>query len=234
MGDIVKWTKKPDNPNSRKDTTRWCEFHMDIGHTTEECMGLRREVAYLLKKEYLKDLMPSKNREDDGARKNPERQQRGLPPAPPIYEGIPDLHHDSLVITMQIGTARVLRILVDGCSPVNLIMLDVHKVMKIDESQIIKKYNVLVGFSGETKNIMGEIHLPTYVEGVSSYKRFGVLDCLSSYNAILGRPWIHNDLKAYLTTPPLLAKPNNGEPLTVYLSVTETAVSGVLTKEIDG
>ncbi|XP_074300432.1 uncharacterized protein LOC141631693 [Silene latifolia] len=64
--------------------------------------------------------------------------------------------------------------------------------MKIDESQILKKSNVLVGYSGETKNTLGEIYLPPYVEGVSSCERFGVLDCLSSYNAILGRPWIHN------------------------------------------
>ncbi|XP_074300251.1 uncharacterized protein LOC141631485 [Silene latifolia] len=103
-----------------------------------------------------------------------------------------DIHHDSLVITMQIGTVRVLRILVDGGSSVNLIMLDILKAMKIDEKQIIKKPNVLVGFSGETKNTLGEIYLPSYVEGVSSYERFGVLDCHSSYNAILGRPCIHN------------------------------------------
>ncbi|XP_074314018.1 uncharacterized protein LOC141649223 [Silene latifolia] len=50
MGDIVKWPKKTDNPNSRKDTTRCCEFHMDIEHTTEGSLGLRREVACLLKK----------------------------------------------------------------------------------------------------------------------------------------------------------------------------------------
>ncbi|XP_074265833.1 uncharacterized protein LOC141588284 [Silene latifolia] len=31
------------------------------------------------------------------------------------------------------------------------------------------------------------------------------------------------ELKTYLATPPLLAKPNKGEPLTVYLSVIETA-----------
>ncbi|XP_074271367.1 uncharacterized protein LOC141595300 [Silene latifolia] len=64
--------------------------------------------------------------------------------------------------------------------------------MNIGEEQITKKSSVLVGFSGETRSTLGEIHLPTYVEGVSSYKKFGVLDCLSSYNAILGRPWIHN------------------------------------------
>ncbi|XP_074283532.1 uncharacterized protein LOC141608079 [Silene latifolia] len=106
--------------------------------------------------------------------------------------GISDLHHDGLVITMQISTARVLRILVDGGSSVNLIMLDVLKAMNIDEDQIIKKSNVLVGFNGETRNTLGEIYLLTCVEGVSSYERFRVLDCLSSYNAILGRPWIHN------------------------------------------
>ncbi|XP_074301619.1 uncharacterized protein LOC141633021 [Silene latifolia] len=109
--------------------------------------------------------------------------------------GISDIHHDGLVITMQIGTVRVVRILVDGGSSVNLIMNNVLKPIKIDENQIkkiIKKSNVLIGFSGETKNTVGEIYLPTYLQGVSSYERFGVLDCLSSYNAILSRPWIHN------------------------------------------
>ncbi|XP_074289011.1 uncharacterized protein LOC141614154 [Silene latifolia] len=48
------------------------------------------------------------------------------------------------------------------------------------------------GFSSETKNTFEEIYLPTYVEGVASYERFGVLDCISSYNVILGRPLIHN------------------------------------------
>ncbi|XP_074290386.1 uncharacterized protein LOC141617112 [Silene latifolia] len=107
-------------------------------------------------------------------------------------EGIPDIHHDGLVITMQIGIARVLRILVDGGSSVNLTMLDVLKAMKINKDQIIKKSNDLVGFSGETKKTLREIYLPTYVEGISLYERFGVLDCLSSYNAILSKPWIHN------------------------------------------
>ncbi|XP_074299101.1 uncharacterized protein LOC141630129 [Silene latifolia] len=106
--------------------------------------------------------------------------------------GIPDLHHDGLVISMQIGTANVRRILIDGGSSMNLILLDVLKAMKIKEGQITKKSSVLVGFNGETRNTLGEIYLPTYAKGVASYKRFGVLDCLSSYNVILGRPWIHN------------------------------------------
>ncbi|XP_074336902.1 uncharacterized protein LOC141674076 [Apium graveolens] len=43
-----------------------------------------------------------------------------------------------------------------------------------------------------------------------------------------------SDLKTYLTTPPLLSKPLQGEDLYVYLSVTHHAVSGVLVKEHEG
>ncbi|XP_074282733.1 uncharacterized protein LOC141607275 [Silene latifolia] len=121
----------------------------------------------------------------------PERSEVNVAQECKDLQGVPDLHHDSLVITMQIGTAKVSRILIDGGSSIKLVMLDVLKAMKIDEEKINKKSSVLVGFSGETKNTLGEINLPTYVE-IASYERFGVMNYLSSYNVILGRPWIHN------------------------------------------
>ncbi|XP_074293006.1 uncharacterized protein LOC141619888 [Silene latifolia] len=240
MGPVVRWPRKSDNPNLRKDHTKWCEFDMDIGNTTEDYFTLRKEVAYLLKVGYLKDLIKARGRNEDPGKVNPEQKQKcNIPPPPPIYKvkfinggseicgltssaaktiaktpqtkspckpsnippitfgdcdlvGILDLHHDGLVISMQVGTANVRRILVDRGSSVNLIMLDILKAMKISEDQITKKSSVLVGFSGETKNSLGEIYLPTYAESVASYERFGVLDCLSSYSVILGRPWIHN------------------------------------------
>ncbi|XP_074315147.1 uncharacterized protein LOC141651327 [Silene latifolia] len=182
---------------------------MDIGHTTDDYFTLRKEVAYLLKSGYLKDLIRTKGRNGDQSKKNQEQKQdRNLPPPPPIYEvkfisggseicgltssaakkiarmprttspckpdhvpsitfsdcdlvGIPNVHHDGMVISMQIGTAIVRRILGSVEKP-------------------------------ESRSTLGEIHLPTYAEGVSSDEKFGVLDCLSSYNAILGRQWIHN------------------------------------------
>ncbi|XP_074297654.1 uncharacterized protein LOC141628402 [Silene latifolia] len=42
------------------------------------------------------------------------------------------------------------------------------------------------------------------------------------------------ELKRYLNTPPLLSKPEPGEPLFLYLSVTEAAVSVVLVREQEG
>ncbi|XP_074326642.1 uncharacterized protein LOC141664582 [Apium graveolens] len=43
-----------------------------------------------------------------------------------------------------------------------------------------------------------------------------------------------DDLKTYLTTPPLLSKPSQGEDLYVYLSTTDHALSVVLVKEHEG
>ncbi|XP_074291937.1 uncharacterized protein LOC141618756 [Silene latifolia] len=240
MGSTVRWPRKVENPNPRRDHSKCCEFHMDVGYTTKDCFTLRKEVAYMVKVGYLKDLIKSKGKNKDQSKGSQEqKQERNFPPPPPLYEvkfinggseicalassvakkiartpyikspckpghipsitfgdcdlvGIPDLHLDGLVIFIQIGTATVRRILVDEGSSVNLIMLDVLKAMKISEYQITKKSSVLVGFSGETRSTLGEIYLPAYAEGIASYKRFGVLDCLSSYNAIQGRPWIHN------------------------------------------
>ncbi|XP_074300054.1 uncharacterized protein LOC141631256 [Silene latifolia] len=190
LGDTVRWPKKLDNP--RKDPSRWCDFYQDIGHTTEECIQLRKQVAFLLKKGYLKDLIQQPRGKDEGSAKRDPGNSRDPPPPPPIYEfkfinegskicgltssaakrvaresklqspfrskslpavtfndsnlqGVPDLHHDSLVITIQIGTTKVSRILIDGGSSINLVMLDVLKAMKIDEEKITKKSSVLVG-----------------------------------------------------------------------------------------
>lgn len=58
---------------------------------------------------------------------------------------------------------------------------------------------VLVGFSGEVKHTLGEIELPVWAEEVNKYTRFCVLEGPSSFNAILGRPWLH-EMKAVPST----------------------------------
>ena len=75
-------------------------------------------------------------------------------------------HHDSLVIKIQVGTSNVGRVLVDGGSSVNIIMIDTLRKMGIKDDQVITKSNVLVGFSGEIKHTIGKIELPTYADGV--------------------------------------------------------------------
>ncbi|XP_021726860.1 uncharacterized protein LOC110694008 [Chenopodium quinoa] len=108
-------------------------------------------------------------------------------------------HHVGLVILLPVGNCMIKRILIDNGSSTNIIMLDSLKHINIDEKNIINKSTMLVGFSGETKKTSGEITLATYAKGVNLQVKFLVIDTLSSYNMILGRPWVH-EMKAIPST----------------------------------
>ena len=49
----------------------------------------------------------------------------------------------------------------------------------------------IIGFSGEVKQTAGEVTLLVYAEWINMSTKFLVFDYESSYNMILGRPWIH-------------------------------------------
>ncbi|XP_056694978.1 uncharacterized protein [Spinacia oleracea] len=55
-------TMKFSKTDSKKDPSKWCDFHADIGHTTNECVAMRREFVYLLNNGHLKDVMSNKAR----------------------------------------------------------------------------------------------------------------------------------------------------------------------------
>ncbi|XP_074298457.1 uncharacterized protein LOC141629338 [Silene latifolia] len=100
-------------------------------------------------------------------------------------------HHDALTITLSIGNCTVKKVLVDiGCS-VNLIMFETVKIMGFNKENLVRKSVPLVGFSGETAHSLGEITIPTYIKGVNKLVRYLVIEGPTTYNFILGRPWLH-------------------------------------------
>ncbi|XP_074282564.1 uncharacterized protein LOC141607106 [Silene latifolia] len=108
-------------------------------------------------------------------------------------------HDDALTITLSIGNCTVRKALVDTGSSVNLIMLETLKTMGFDKENLIKKSVPLVGFSGETAHSIGEITIPTYIEGVNKLVRYLIIEGPTTYNVILGRPWLHQ-MKAVPST----------------------------------
>ncbi|XP_074283495.1 uncharacterized protein LOC141608044 [Silene latifolia] len=243
------WPKKPTpRENDRRDASKRCEYHSNIGHNTEDCVVLRKEVKHLYSVGCFDHLLP---KGEKSGKVNTADQAQPSPPPPyskvvsvitggsEIYgltysaakrhatetkgdkpefslrvsrqdlltisfdeADIPDMaehHHDALIITLSIRNCLVKKILVDTGSSVNLIMLETLKNMGFNEKDLVQKAVPLVGFSGETKLSLGEIMIPTFVGGMNKQVRYLVIDGPSTYNVILGRPWIH-EMKAVPST----------------------------------
>ncbi|XP_010513511.1 PREDICTED: uncharacterized protein LOC104789525 [Camelina sativa] len=105
---------------------------------------------------------------------------------------VPTLHHDALVIQLTVANCLMKRILIDNGSSTNILYMQAYKELGLDEGGLTRKSIPLVGFSGEVKQSIGEVTLPVYAEGVNKHTKFLVVDCASAYNAIMGRPWIHD------------------------------------------
>ncbi|KAH6835709.1 hypothetical protein C2S53_019141 [Perilla frutescens var. hirtella] len=108
-------------------------------------------------------------------------------------------HHDALVISLLIANCLIKQTLIDSGSSSNVIFLSTLKGMQVKETNIIKKSTTLIGFSGEHKTTLGEITLPTYIEGLNLLTKFQVIDAPSVYSVIMGRLWIH-ELRAVPST----------------------------------
>ncbi|XP_010669872.1 uncharacterized protein LOC104886992 [Beta vulgaris subsp. vulgaris] len=63
LGSALKWPFRNEKQTTHRDKSKWCEFHGDHGHHTDECVALRREVSHLLKQGYLKDLLTEKGKQ---------------------------------------------------------------------------------------------------------------------------------------------------------------------------
>ncbi|KAD3642039.1 hypothetical protein E3N88_31263 [Mikania micrantha] len=59
LGEKARWPPK-DKKFATKDKSKWCAFHEDFGHITEDCIALRKEISYLLSKGHLKELLGKK------------------------------------------------------------------------------------------------------------------------------------------------------------------------------
>ncbi|KAJ9538325.1 hypothetical protein OSB04_031058 [Centaurea solstitialis] len=237
----VRWPKKPESPSKDRDQTKWCDFHTDHGHNTDDCISLKKEIAYLKSNGHLKNPLGDDSKRPtspvptkvvncitggsevcgltySAAKRHAREGPEGHPipnesrtaedkelDATKISFDIEDMsdthqkHHDALVIQLTIGNCLTKRVLIDGGSSANVIFAETLKIMGIDRSNIVRRTTTLIGFNGDATSTLGEVILPVFAKGINKQTKFNVINCPSAYNAILGRPWIH-DMKAVPST----------------------------------
>ncbi|XP_070015732.1 uncharacterized protein [Nicotiana sylvestris] len=130
-------------------------------------------------------------------------------------EGISQPHNDALVISILLHKVQVKRVLVDPGSSSNIIRSRVVEKLSLQD-QIVLASRVLNGFNMESETTKGEIILPVDVVGTIKYTKFHAIEGDIRYNALLGRPWIHNMRAAPSTLHQMMKFPTIDGVKTVY------------------
>ncbi|XP_059274711.1 uncharacterized protein LOC132029481 [Lycium ferocissimum] len=100
-------------------------------------------------------------------------------------------HNKALHITVRCGDKFVSRVLVDGGSGCNICPLNTLRSLKMDTGEMKESRMKVRAFDGTQRGVIGEICLHLQIGPVEFPILFQVMDISSTYNLLLGRPWVH-------------------------------------------
>ena len=66
-----------------RDNTKYCEFHRDYGHRTDNCIQLKKEIEYLIQCGYLRHFISPGNQTQNQAQSQAQTQNQALTQQPP-------------------------------------------------------------------------------------------------------------------------------------------------------
>ena len=77
---FLRWPTQMKSDPATRDNTRYYEFHRDYGHRTDDCIQLKREIEYLIRRGYLRCFIALENQSQNQAQNQAPAQQP--PPSP--------------------------------------------------------------------------------------------------------------------------------------------------------
>jgi len=103
------------------------------------------------------------------------------------------LHNRLSFIKGYVDEKMVNRILVDDGSAVNMLPLKTMKELGISMDELFPSHLMIQGFNQKGQNDIGKIRLTIHMEDMKFNAFFHVIDVKTTYNMLLGRPWIHEN-----------------------------------------
>uniref|UniRef100_A0A1U7YEV0 Uncharacterized protein LOC104243781 n=1 Tax=Nicotiana sylvestris TaxID=4096 RepID=A0A1U7YEV0_NICSY len=125
-------------------------------------------------------------------------------------------HNRALNLIVKCEGHYVKRVMVDGGSSVDVCPLSTLQSMKINTDKIRPSNVRIRDFDGSARDTMGEINLTMTIGPVDFEIVFQVVDMVTSYNFLLGWPWIHTARAVPSTLHQMLKFEHDGQEIIVH------------------
>ncbi|GJY42233.1 reverse transcriptase domain-containing protein [Tanacetum coccineum] len=200
-------------PVEKRNHAKFCEFHGEVGHNTDGCMHLKKQIEEMLKagklSHLIKELKQNNRKEQPKPWKRVARQRitQSFSLNPEIF--FPPLGEDEateglMIIEAEIGGHCIHRMYVDGGSALEILYEHCFSQLRPEiKNQLVPTITHLIGFSGEVIWPIEQIQLLVKIRdeehSTLAWMNFVVVRSPSSYNGIIGRPGVRK-LQAVLST----------------------------------
>lgn len=286
---FFQWPGKMRGDPADRDSSKFCSFHLEKGHMTEDCRTLKHYLEYLVKKGFLKEFLQEavdanthpyrldandQLNGDEGilpkkvihvvevkAKNNPEARHQfrkgchslevlkadvriskrvktqddlGLSFTDSDLEGLQLPHNDPLILTLSIGECEVRRALIDSGSSVDIMFYRAFEQLGRAQQDIIPVSMQLIGLGSLLVWPLGMLREKVQVGGKSVETEFLVVSAPSSYNVIMGRPWIHNMGAVHSTLHQAIKFPLKGRIMCVRGDQLAARQSSKVDKHVSG
>ena len=102
-------------------------------------------------------------------------------------------HNRPLYVSGYAREQKIDRILIDGGSAVNILPKMTMRRLGLTMEELSHSRLVIQGFNQGGQHAIGMIHLKLVIGELASNVLFHVIDAKTTYNMLLGRPWIHGN-----------------------------------------
>ncbi|GAV58419.1 hypothetical protein CFOL_v3_01953, partial [Cephalotus follicularis] len=162
----IQWPTPLRSALEKRDLEKYCRYHRDHRHDTEECRHLKNQIEDLICKGHLRKSRKDYARQtfavqqyQHSKRLKTGRDEDVISFSEMDYEGVHLPHDDPVVVTLYVELFTMKRILIDSGSSTDVLYKHAFDQLRLPTDQLSPVKTPLVSFAGDMVHPLGSIDL---------------------------------------------------------------------------